>query len=223
MVHAVKKADVATLNLGACVDCTLCVQVCPTGIDIRNGLQYECIGCGACADVCDIVMDKMGYPRGLVKYSTQNAMTQGWTHAQVVRRVFRPRVLAYTGILWVIVIGVGVSLALRTPFKVDVVRDRASLARIVSGGKTENNYRLQIMNAAEHEQRFTLAAEGIPGLTMMTDDQAIVASTESKWISVRLQVPYDAIAAGSHPIYFSITSGSPIEKIVEKSVFLVPR
>jgi len=218
-----KKADVATLNLGACVDCTLCVQVCPTGIDIRNGLQYECIGCGACADVCDIVMDKMGYPRGLVKYSTQNAMTQGWTHAQVVRRVFRPRVLAYTGILWVIVIGVGVSLALRTPFKVDVVRDRASLARIVSGGKTENNYRLQIMNAAEHEQRFTLAAEGIPGLTMMTDDQAIVASTESKWISVRLQVPYDAIAAGSHPIYFSITSGSPIEKIVEKSVFLVPR
>jgi len=218
-----KKADVATLNLGACVDCTLCVQVCPTGIDIRNGLQYECIGCGACADVCDIVMDKMGYPRGLVKYSTQHAMKEGWTHTQVVRRIFRPRVLIYTGILLVIVLAVGVSLALRTPFKVDVVRDRASLARIVSGGKTENNYRLQIMNAAEHEQRFTLAAEGIPGLTMMTDDQAIVASTESKWISVRLQVPYDAIAAGSHPIYFSITSGSPIEKIVEKSVFLVPR
>jgi cytochrome c oxidase accessory protein FixG len=218
-----KKEDVATLKLGACVDCTLCVQVCPTGIDIRNGLQYECIGCGACADVCDIVMDKMGYPRGLVKYSTQHAMKEGWTHTQVVRRIFRPRVLIYTGILWVIVLAVGVSLALRTPFKVDVVRDRASLARIVSGGKIENNYRLQIMNAAEHEQRFTLAAEGVAGLTLVTDNQVIVASTESKWISVRLQVPYDAIVAGSYPIYFSITSGSPIEKIVEKSVFLVPR
>lgn len=218
-----KKADFATLKLGACVDCTLCVQVCPTGIDIRNGLQYECIGCGACADVCDIVMDKMGYSRGLVKYSTQHAMKQGWTHAQVVRRVFRPRVLIYTGILLVIVIGAGVSLALRTPFKVDVVRDRASLARIVSDGKIENNYRLQIMNAAEHEQRFTLAATGVPGLTLVTDDQVIVESTESKWISVLLQVPYDAIAAGSHPIHFSITSSSPNEKIVEKSVFLVPR
>jgi cytochrome c oxidase accessory protein FixG len=59
-----RKADPTKLNLGACVDCTLCVQVCPTGIDIRNGLQYECIGCGACADVCDTVMDKMGYARG---------------------------------------------------------------------------------------------------------------------------------------------------------------
>ena len=69
-----KKADPAKLNLGACVDCSLCVQVCPTGIDIRNGLQYQCIGCGACADVCDTVMDKVGYARGLVKYSTENAM-----------------------------------------------------------------------------------------------------------------------------------------------------
>jgi len=217
-----KKADVASLNLGACIDCTLCVQVCPTGIDIRKGLQYECIGCGACADVCDVVMDQMGYPRGLVKYSTQHAIEQGWTQAQVLRRIFRPRVLIYTLILWTIVIAVGVSLDLRTPFKVDVVRDRASLARIVAGGKIENNYRLQIMNAAEQEQRFTIAAHGLPGLTLVTDDQVTVASTESQWISVRLQLPNDAIAAGSHPIHFSITSSSPREKIVEKSVFLVP-
>ena len=81
------------LNLGACVDCSLCVQVCPTGIDIRNGLQYECIGCGACADVCDTVMDKVGYPRGLVKYSTENAMKNHWTKEQTVQRVLRPRVL----------------------------------------------------------------------------------------------------------------------------------
>ena len=218
-----KKADLSTLNLGACIDCTLCVQVCPTGIDIRKGLQYECIGCGACADVCDSVMDKMGYARGLVKYSTQHAMKQGWNHEQVMRQIFRPRVLLYTGLLLSIIIAVGVSLAVRTPFKVDVVRDRASLARIVSGGKIENNYRLQIMNAAEQEQRFTIAAEGLPGLLLDSEDQVVVASTESKWVSVRLQVPYDAAPAGSHPIRFSITSSSPAETIVEKSVFLVPR
>ena len=218
-----KKADMATLNLGACVDCTLCVQVCPTGIDIRKGLQYECIGCGACADVCDTVMDKMGYARGLVKYSTQHAMKQGWSHAQVVRNIFRPRVLLYTGLLLSIIVAVGISLAVRTPFKVDVVRDRASLARIVAGGKIENNYRLQIMNAAEEAQRFTISAEGLPGLQMDTDAQVTVASTESQWLSVRLQVPYDAAPAGSHPIHFSISSSSPAETIVEKSVFLVPR
>ena len=218
-----KKADLATLNLGACVDCTLCVQVCPTGIDIRKGLQYECIGCGACADVCDTVMDKMGYARGLVKYSTQHAMKQGWSHAQVVRNIFRPRVLLYTGLLLSIIVAVGISLAVRTPFKVDVVRDRASLARIVAGGKIENNYRLQIMNAAEEAQRFTISAEGLPGLQMDTDAQVTVASTESQWVSVRLQVPYDAAPAGSHPIHFSISSSSPAETIVEKSVFLVPR
>jgi cytochrome c oxidase accessory protein FixG len=218
-----KKADMATLNLGACVDCTLCVQVCPTGIDIRKGLQYECIGCGACADVCDKVMDKMGYARGLVKYSTQHAMKQGWSHAQVVRNIFRPRVLLYTGLLLSIIVAVGISLAVRTPFRVDVVRDRASLARIVAGGKIENNYRLQIMNAAEEAQRFTISAEGLPGLQMDTGAQVTVASTESQWVSVRLQVPYDAAPAGSHPIHFSISSSSPAETIVEKSVFLVPR
>jgi cytochrome c oxidase accessory protein FixG len=218
-----KKADMATLNLGACIDCTLCVQVCPTGIDIRKGLQYECIGCGACADVCDTVMDKMGYARGLVKYSTQHAMKQGWSHAQVVRNIFRPRVLLYTGLLSSIIVAVGISLAVRTPFKVDVVRDRASLARIVGGGKIENNYRLQIMNAAEEAQRFTISAEGLPGLQMDTDAQVMVASTEAKWVSVRLQVPYDAAPAGSHPIHFSISSSSPTETIVEKSFCLVPR
>ncbi|MDD3786525.1 MAG: cytochrome c oxidase accessory protein CcoG, partial [Hydrogenophaga sp.] len=90
-----KKADYKALGLGSCVDCTLCVQVCPTGIDIRNGLQYECIGCGACIDVCDEVMDKVGYPRGLIKYSTENGMAHGWSRQAMIRRAFRPRVLVY--------------------------------------------------------------------------------------------------------------------------------
>ena len=222
-----KKADPASLNLGACVDCTLCVQVCPTGIDIRNGLQYECIGCGACADVCDTVMDKVGYPRGLVKYSTEHALKNGWTQQQTLRHVFRPRVLIYMAILLVVVAALFTSLGLRKPFKVDVVRDRAALARIVSGGHIENVYRLQMMNAAETPMNFRLSATGLPGLTLVTNGDVQVASTESLWVSVRLQLPYDAAPSGSHPILFTIQSlqagGEVQAELQEKSVFLVPR
>ena len=222
-----KKADPAALGLGSCVDCTLCVQVCPTGIDIRNGLQYECIGCGACADVCDTVMDKVGYPRGLVKYSTQNAMSQHWTRQQTWRRVLRPRVLNYVGILVLVTVALFVHLALRKPFKVDVVRDRAALARIVSGGQIENVYRLQIMNAAEKPLNFKLSAEGLQGLRVVTETDVRVDATQSQWVSVRLQLPYDSAAAGSHPIHFRIESYEDGVKMVgeiqEKSVFLVPR
>ena len=222
-----KKSDPKALGLGACVDCTLCVQVCPTGIDIRKGLQYECIGCGACVDVCDNVMDKIGYERGLIKFSTQNAMDKGWSRAQTVRRIFRPRVLVYTAVLWAIIIGVGVSLWLREPFKVDIVRDRATMARIVEGGKIENVYRLQIMNAAEQTLSFQLQVDGLPGLSLATEPMVEVGATESRWVSVRLQVPYDAAPAGSHPIHFRIESRSPdgqsVGQLSEKTVFLVPR
>ncbi len=222
-----KKADAKALGLGACVDCTLCVQVCPTGIDIRNGLQYECIGCGACVDVCDNVMDKVGYERGLIKFSTQNAMDKGWSWAQTVRRIFRPRVLIYTVVLWSIIIGVGVSLWLREPFKVDIERDRATMARIVAGGKIENVYRLQIMNAAEENLMFHLQVDGLPGLSLASESDVQVAATESRWVSVRLQVPYEAAPAGSHPIHFRIESRTPdgqsVGRLSEKTVFLVPR
>lgn len=218
-----KKADLSTLQLGACVDCTLCVQVCPTGIDIRNGLQYECIGCGACADVCDTVMDKVGYPRGLVKYSTQHAVEQRWSRAQTLRHVLRPRVLIYAAILGSIVLAMAVSLALRTPFKVDVVRDRGSLARIASGGNIENVYRLQVMNATEATQRFELSVSGLPGASIASEVEVSVPSTESRWVAVRVQMPYDAAPAGSHPIVFNVRAPGMAAAVHEKSVFIVPR
>jgi len=218
-----KKADIATLNLGACVDCSLCVQVCPTGIDIRKGLQYECIGCGACADVCDTVMDKMGYARGLVKYSTQNALSQHWTNAQTLRHVLRPRVLIYTGILLAVVIAMLTSLWLRPPFKVDVERDRGTLARIVLGGRLENVYRLQIMNTRETPQTYEVSVEGLPGLTVSTDASMEVGPTESRWIAVRVQLPYEGAAPGSHPIHFTVKSAPASAVVTEKSVFIVPR
>ena len=218
-----RKADVQALNLGACVDCTLCVQVCPTGIDIRKGLQYECIGCGACADVCDTVMDKMGYARGLVKYTTENAMSQRWTKAQTLRHVLRPRVLIYSAILGAIVLVMLLSLSMRTPFKVNVVRDRGVMARVVSDGKIENVYQLQIMNATESAQHYRITALGLPGLVVAPDNVVLVEPTQSRRVAVRVQLPFAAALAGSHPIRFEIESLDTPGHLTEPAVFLVPR
>jgi len=220
-----RKADPQALGLGACIDCTLCVQVCPTGIDIRKGLQYECISCAACIDVCDDVMDKMNYPRGLIKYTTQNSVQLGWTRSQTLRHVLRPRVLIYTSILLAISLAMLVSLATRTPLKVDVVRDRGVMARIVSGGMIENVYRLQVMNATETVQRYKITVAGLPGLQLASDQDSLVTvnPTEARWVVIRAQLPYEAAAPGSHPIHFEIAAQDTPAHVSEKSVFLVPR
>jgi polyferredoxin len=218
-----KKLELSGSSLGACVDCSLCLQVCPTGIDIRNGLQYECIGCGACADVCDGVMDKMTYPRGLVRYSTENALEQHWTQRQALRHVFRPRVLAYTLILWTMVGLMLVSLERRAPFRVDVVRDRSVLAREVDGGLIENVFRLQIMNALETPQRVHIQADGLKGLAVVTNPNLVIDGAQSRWVVVRLQLPVNAAIPGSHPINFEIDGQDNNVVVTEKSVFIVPR
>jgi len=218
-----KKADLSKLNLGSCVDCSLCVQVCPTGIDIRNGLQYQCIGCGACVDVCDTVMDKVGYPRGLIKYSTENAIANRWTQQQVKKHVFRPRVLVYTTILMGIVTAIVVTLATRTPFKVDVVRDRGVMARVVEAGKTENVYRLQIMNATESDQHYRVTVTGLPGLTVTSEDTILVKSTEARTLPERVQAPFEAAAPGSHEIHFEIESLDSPGRLREESKFVIPK
>ncbi|MDD0838801.1 cytochrome c oxidase accessory protein CcoG [Curvibacter sp. HBC61] len=218
-----RKADPAQLGLGSCVDCSLCVQVCPTGIDIRNGLQYECIGCGACVDVCDTVMDKMNYPRGLIRYSTQNAVTQQWGRPQIIQRVFRPRTLLYGTVLVLLTVGMLASLVLRTPLKVDVVRDRAALSRIVAGGKLENVYRLQVMNATEKTQSYRVTASGLEGLEVVSEQQFEVGPAESRWVPVRLQIAYGSASEGSHPVYFGVADLQGQAHVSEKSVFLVPR
>ncbi|HQR86114.1 MAG TPA: cytochrome c oxidase accessory protein CcoG [Limnohabitans sp.] len=218
-----KSADVAALNLGSCVDCTLCVQVCPTGIDIRDGLQYECIGCGACADVCDTVMDKLGYPKGLVRYSTQNAMDNKWTPSQMWQRLMRPRVQIYTMILVAVTVGLFVSISMRSPFKVDVVRDRSSLSRITEYGTLENVYRLQIMNASEVEQIYRLGVKGLPELKITTETQISVAPAQARWVVLSADIPYGSAQAGSHKIEFEVEALGIGHAVLEKSVFIVPR
>ena len=218
-----KKADPKALGLGDCVNCTLCVQVCPTGIDIRNGLQYECIGCGLCVDACNTVMDKVGYPRGLIRFATQSGMRQRWTNHQMLRRVFRPRVLGYGAVLLTLAVAMMVSLVTRTPLKVDVVRDRTAIARIVPGGKLENVYQLQIMNATETPQHYRISAQGLEGLTLAPDSTVEVPATGARWVSVQLQIPYGSAAPGSHPIHFTVQALEHPAQVQEKATFLVPR
>ena len=192
-----RKAEVTASGLGHCVDCSICVQVCPTGIDIRKGLQYECIGCAACIDGCNQVMDKMGYPQGLIRYATQEALARGYGAKNVVKRMFRVRTLVYVALLGGITTAAAVSLALKNPLKVDVIRDRGVLAREAAPGIIENVYRLQIMNTDERPHRFTIFASGLPGLKVVgVDDPVTLAGATARLVPLRLQVAADANEAG---------------------------
>jgi cytochrome c oxidase accessory protein FixG len=224
-----RKADHKALALGDCIDCTLCVQVCPTGIDIRKGLQYECIGCAACIDVCDSVMDKMGYPRGLVRYATENGLAEHLSGGAVWRRVFRPRVLIYSAVLLLIIIGLATSLALRSPFRVDIVRDRSTLARLVDDGQIENVYRLQIMNSSENDSRYRVSIEGLPEIAIASRKEIAVGPAQAQWLTTAARIsPAAALSAGpgAHAIVFKVELmvGDRVEAAInEKSTFVIPR
>ncbi|WP_066261835.1 cytochrome c oxidase accessory protein CcoG [Hydrogenophaga flava] len=179
-------------GLGDCVDCTLCVQVCPTGIDIRNGLQNECIACAACIDVCDDVMDKMGYPQGLIRYTTGNAVAQGWSARQMLRRVWRPRVLIY-GTLLAGLTGAWLwSLGHRSDVDAVLIKDRGALARMVDRGAIENTYRLQVTNSQETARRFRVAVNGVPGLRIDSATTLSVEAAGSASVPLRLVLPAEA-------------------------------
>ncbi len=224
-----RKIDHKEAGMGDCVDCSLCVQVCPTGIDIRDGLQYMCIGCGACVDACDQVMDKMGYERGLIRYTSGNAITEGLTQGQVRRRVLRPRVIAYTAVLGAIAIGFVFSLATRTTLRMDVIRDRGALGREVAGGMIENVYRLQFINSSESPVTLDLGASGVPGLTIATTGgatQVRVEGSSNRLVPVVLRAPAQGLAPGLHDISFTgVGTRAPddVTTVVEQSSFYVPQ
>ncbi len=176
-------ADPRELGLGDCIDCTLCVQVCPVGIDIRDGLQPQCIGCAACIDVCDEVMEKMGYPRGLIRYTTQNALEGRPT------RILRPRVLVY-GALLALFSGLLVwSVATRSPLGLDVIRDRNALYRETPEGLIENVYTLKILNKDERAHRIRIRAEGLEGVRVLTDPEIEAPPGRVTAVPARLQAP----------------------------------
>lgn len=224
-----RRIDHKESGMGDCVDCSLCVQVCPTGIDIRDGLQYMCIGCGACVDACDQVMDKMDYSRGLIRYTSGRAITDGLSQGQVRKRVLRPRVLAYIAVLSLIMIGLLVSLAMRSTLRVDVIRDRGSLGREVAGGLIENVYRLQIINTAESPITLTLAATGLPQLAIVTADEGSpvvqVEAASNRMVPVVVRMPVAQAKPGLHEIQLHVAADSEQGRgasVTERSSFFVP-
>jgi cytochrome c oxidase accessory protein FixG len=218
-----KGADAKALGLGDCIDCGLCVQVCPTGIDIRNGLQYECIGCAACIDVCDQVMDKVGLPRGLIRYSTENALAKHLSRKDIVAHIIRPRILLYTAILIVIT---GLSawfLYNRVPLKVDIIRDRSTLAREADDGRIENVFTLQIMNTEERARTYKVTVDGLPGVEIdgKTEVEVPAATLQSFMTVVRTEP--DAGKRGANPIHFGITANDDEAiRVREKASFMLP-
>lgn len=221
--RSLRKKGADTSQLGDCVDCNQCVVVCPTGIDIRNGLQYECIGCAACIDICDQVMDKVGLPRGLVRYSTENAMAKQQSKAEILNHMIRPRVLVYTAILIVITIIAGWFLAHRIPLKVDIIRDRSTLAREADDGSIENVFMLQIMNTTELPQRYMITVDGLEGARITGDSAVDAGAAGLTSFNVVVAAPPDSGKRGSNPIHFTITAeGNPDITLREKASFLLP-
>ena len=207
-----------TVGLGDCIDCNVCVQVCPTGIDIRDGLQYECIACSACIDGCNEIMDKMGYPRDLISYTTENSALGQKQH------IVRPRILVYAAILLVLCGLLVTHIVQRVPLDLDVIRDRNTLYRETRDGLIENVYTLKILNMDSQAHRYRLRADGIDGVRLVTDqdDIEVPAGTVSQLV-VRLQADEFNLEERSVTVRFHLQAeDSNHLSVVEEARFLGP-
>jgi cytochrome c oxidase accessory protein FixG len=206
-------------NLGECINCTLCVQVCPVGIDIRNGLQYQCISCSACIDVCDNIMDKMNYPRGLVRYTTEHSLEGQTTH------IFRPRMMLYGFILLSLFVGLLYAVSQRTLVDIDIIRDRNTLYRDTSDGMIENIYIIRAMNRDDIEHTYDLSVEGIPNAKLVLNQPNIIIPSGT--ISdIQLSVIADpkVLKQRSTEVFFKFHAHNGDARLttVEKARFLGP-
>jgi cytochrome c oxidase accessory protein FixG len=217
-----KKADYKALGLGTCVDCSICVQVCPVGIDIRKGLQYECIGCAACIDGCDQVMEKMGYPKGLIRYTTENVLKGKYSDSGILSHVFRPRVLVYSAIMLAIIGAFLVTLAQRVPLRVEIIRDRLTLSRTNEEGRLENLYTVQILNMENRPHRYKISASGADDIKVVADDKLLqVGAQDTAQVPVRLEIDPINLKGPSTTIMIRVQSEDNAELVREaKSSFL---
>jgi cytochrome c oxidase accessory protein FixG len=212
-----RSVDMKAAGLGACIDCTLCVQVCPTGIDIRKGLQLDCIACAACIDVCDSVMDRMQYPRGLIRYSTQNAIDAKAT------RVTRPRTVIYGALLLALVTAFGIAVSHRQLVDLDVMRDRNAMYRILDDGRIENVYTLRIINKDTRPHTLIFAVENLEGAVIDSDQGTYEVSAESvATAAIRVRVPM-GLTHGSREIRIVVMArDTPGILTTTKSRFIAP-
>ncbi|TDF36566.1 cytochrome c oxidase accessory protein CcoG [Alteromonadaceae bacterium M269] len=211
------KEQLQQKELGDCIDCNLCVQVCPTGIDIRNGLQYECINCGACVDACNGVMDKMNYEKGLISFTSEHQLAGGTT------KVMRPKLVGYAVVLAVMVGLLVLEIATRIPLEVDIIRDRGALSRETNDGLIENVYTLKILNKSQLKSIYEISILGLPGHRFSGESLVTVEGGEA--FSVPISVAIDereldeTITNIKIKVAGSDTQGTPVE-VEEPTTFI---
>ncbi|POG11108.1 cytochrome c oxidase accessory protein CcoG [Pseudomonas putida] len=211
-----KGSDARAHGLGDCIDCTLCVQVCPTGIDIRDGLQMACIGCAACIDACDNVMDKMGYPRGLIGYKSEHSLQGGTTHW------LRPRLLGYVVALMLMIGALVMALQLRPMVSLDVIKDR-SLFRENAQGQIENIYLLKVINKTAQPQRYHLRLLDAEGFELHGTTELSIPAGEMSQLPVSVALLAERAASSSQELAFEIRdSDQPAVRSVARSRFVAP-
>jgi len=204
-----RKADPKALGLGDCIDCNLCVQVCPTGIDIRDGLQYECINCGACIDACDKTMERMGYDKGLINYTTEHRLEGRST------KVIRPKLLGY-GVILVLMLGLFfVQIASVDPAGLSVLRDRNQLFRVNTQGLVENTYTLKVINKTQQEQEYKLEVNGLPGAIWYGKQTVTVAPGEVLNLPISLGADPEKLSSPVSTIQFILSDNEEFTMEVE--------
>jgi cytochrome c oxidase accessory protein FixG len=212
-----RSADPDEIGLGACIDCELCTQVCPTGIDIRNGLQYECIGCALCIDACDSVMDKMNYPRGLIRYTSEHELDGGTTHW------LRPRIIGYVVVLSLMVGVFWYNMLSRIPLEMTIIRDRNQLYVTTDTGAIDNIYTLQLVNMDENMHEFEISISGIEGAQIVGDTLYTLDGGEVRSISLRVRAEPDDLERPSTELDFSaVATDMPSLRVVHESRFVKP-
>ena len=214
-----RNADPKELGIGDCIDCNLCVHVCPTGIDIRDGLQYECISCGACVDACNGIMDKMGYEKNLIAYTSENALEGNKTH------VLRPRLIGYFIALCLITGLFVYTLANRNLVELEVLRDRQSLYITNSAGEIENVYTLKLVNKAQQPQTFTISFTGLPGATLHGKTTVVAEPGQPTSLPLRLSLPAEQLTGKTNTtVTFHVTNTTNNSSTgTAESRFLSPR
>lgn len=202
-------------NLGDCIDCTMCVQVCPTGIDIRDGLQVACIQCAACVDACNDVMDKVGYPRGLIRYTTERQLVE-----KEPSRVLRPRFFAYLALLTILCGGVVYALTGRVPLELDIRRDRNQLSSINSQGMIENSYIIKLTNKTQEPHTYKIALVPQEGLSLaLRFNDVPLEAGESFDMPLSIYGDPDVIEFGQTPVTLTVTSEDGKYQVSKQNIF----
>ncbi|MEP0354704.1 MAG: cytochrome c oxidase accessory protein CcoG [Paraglaciecola sp.] len=206
-------------GLGDCIDCNLCVQVCPTGIDIRNGLQYECINCGACVDACNGVMEKMNYPKGLISFTSETELAGG------VTKIFRPKLIGYAVVLLLMSGLLVFEIATRSPLEIDIIKDRTPLYRETGNGMIENIFTIKILNKSQDMQTYSVSVSGLPKHIMIGTAQATVAGGELFNLPISIAINPNDIEQKVTEFNFEVDATISSEEVIHSeaiSKFLYP-